>query len=230
MIERQRCVSSGQHSDQLLHCRGALKASFALEEPARQGRGFSRLGEGILSIDEDGRRASHAEPDGLLTGADFLLADHGHHPGLLQGTIDVVAGQAAVRALRDIEQIDLHGGTVRVPAHWKVKRKAMRIGELAERSGVSTKTIRYYEDIGLVPPPPRSASGYRDYEPSTLERLIRSAQAVGLCLGEIRGIVGLRDQGETPCGHVLDLLRTRSAELDPADGDPRRICHLVGPG
>jgi DNA-binding transcriptional MerR regulator len=88
-----------------------------------------------------------------------------------------------------------------------------------------------------------------------LDRLafIRAAQAVGLSLGEIRGIVALRDEGQTPCGHVLDLLRTRSAELDrriaelralrgelnrlvaraealdPADCDPERICHLVGP-
>ena len=131
----------------------------------------------------------------------------------------------------------------------------MRIGELAERSGVSTKAIRYYEDIGLVPPAPRLESGYRDYAPSMLDRLafIRAAQAVGLSLGEIRSIVALRDEGQTPCGHVLDLLRTRSAELDrriaelralrgelnrlvaraealdPADCDPGRICHLVGP-
>ena len=141
-----------------------------------------------------------------------------------------------------------------VPAHWKLKR-TLRIGELAARSGVSAKTIRYYEDIGLLTPPPRLGSGYRDYEPSTLDRLafIRAAQAVGLTLGEIRGIVGLRDEGQTPCGHVLDLLRTRAAELDrritelralrselnrlvaraealdPEDCDPERICHLVGP-
>jgi MerR family copper efflux transcriptional regulator len=131
----------------------------------------------------------------------------------------------------------------------------MQIGELASRSGVSTKTIRYYESIGLLPPPARSASGYRDYDTSTLDRLafIRAAQAVGLSLGEIRSIVALRDEGQTPCGHVLDLLRTRSAELDrritelrtlhgelnrlvaraerldPTDCDPARICHLVGP-
>jgi len=132
----------------------------------------------------------------------------------------------------------------------------MRIGEVAQRSAVSTKTIRYYEDIGLIPPPQRSASGYRDYDESSLDRLafVRAAQAVGLSLGEIRSIVALRDDGETPCGHVLDLLRTRSAELDrriaqlrslrgeldrlvaraqgldPADCDPGRICHLIGPG
>lgn len=130
----------------------------------------------------------------------------------------------------------------------------MRIGELADRAGVPVKTIRYYEDIGVLAPPARSSSGYRDFDDSVLDRLafIRSAQAVGLSLGEIRGIVALRDDGETPCGHVLELLRARSTEidrriselralqrelkrlvaraqgLDPADCDPQRICHLLG--
>jgi DNA-binding transcriptional MerR regulator len=131
----------------------------------------------------------------------------------------------------------------------------MRIGEVAARSGVAAKTIRYYEAIGVLPRPERSPSGYRDYAASVLDRLafVRASQAVGLSLGEIRGIVALRDEGETPCGHVLDLLRVRAADLDrriaelqslrgelrrlvaraegldPADCDPGRICHLVGP-
>jgi MerR family transcriptional regulator, copper efflux regulator len=65
----------------------------------------------------------------------------------------------------------------------------MRIGELAAASGVSAKTIRYYEDIAVLDPPARTPSGYRDYTPEATERLafIRSAQAVGLTLGEIRG-------------------------------------------
>ncbi|MGH8993619.1 MAG: heavy metal-responsive transcriptional regulator [Acidimicrobiia bacterium] len=131
----------------------------------------------------------------------------------------------------------------------------MRIGVVASRAGVSTKTIRYYEAIGVIAPPGRSPSGYRDYDESTLDRLafVRSAQGVGLTLGEIRGILALRDGGgDPPCGHVLDLLRSRSAELDrrigelrslqgelqrlveraqtldPAASDPRRICHLIG--
>ena len=130
----------------------------------------------------------------------------------------------------------------------------MRIGDLARRSGVTAKTIRYYEDIGLVEPPARTPSGYRDCEPAALERLafIRGAQAIGLSLGEIRSIIALRDDGQTPCGHVLDLLRHRADELDrriaelqslrgdlrrlvdraegldPADCDPGRVCHLIG--
>lgn len=130
----------------------------------------------------------------------------------------------------------------------------MLIGEVSHRSGVPAKTLRYYEDIGLVSAA-RTPSGYRDYGHEVLERLafIRSAQAVGLTLGEIRGIIALRDDGQTPCGHVLELLRARSDEitrtirdlrilqgelkrlvqraqdLDPADCDPQRVCHLIGP-
>lgn len=131
----------------------------------------------------------------------------------------------------------------------------MLIGEVARRVGVPAKTLRYYEDIGLLDPPARSSSGYRDFDDRVLDRLafIRSAQAVGLSLGEVRGIVALRDDGETPCGRVLELLRHRSTEidrtiqelrtlqrelkrlverardLDPADCDPHRVCHLINP-
>lgn len=58
----------------------------------------------------------------------------------------------------------------------------MRIGELADASGVPTKTTRYYEDIGLMPPPARTPTGYREYEPDSETRLgfIRAAQSVGL--------------------------------------------------
>lgn len=132
----------------------------------------------------------------------------------------------------------------------------MLIGQVARRSGLPTKTLRYYEDIELLDPPNRLASGYRDYDDGVLDRLafIRSAQALGLSLGEIRSVVALRDTGETPCGHVLELLRARTTEidrtvrqlralqselkrlveraqhLDPADCAPERVCHLIGPG
>lgn len=131
----------------------------------------------------------------------------------------------------------------------------MLIGEVAERSGLATKTLRYYEEIGLVPPPARSTSGYRRYEADVLSRLafIKSAQALGLSLGEIRSVIALRDDGETPCEHVATLLGThveeidrtirdlrslkaelqtvldRAPELDPAECDPSRVCHLIGP-
>jgi MerR family transcriptional regulator, copper efflux regulator len=131
----------------------------------------------------------------------------------------------------------------------------VRIGELADRSGVPVKTIRYYEEIGVLAPAARRASGYRDYDDPAIDRLafIRAAQAVGLTLGEIRQIVALRDRGETPCTHVVELLEQRAEEigrrvaelqrlqgdlvrlaarakpLDAADCDPRSVCHVIAP-
>src|SRR5919108_1580316 len=92
----------------------------------------------------------------------------------------------------------------------------MRIGELADAAGVTNKTLRYYERIGLLAAPSRSESGYRQYRPEVLGRLsfIKAAQAVGLSLGEIRQVIGLRERGETPCDHVSQLLQRRTAELD----------------
>ena len=91
----------------------------------------------------------------------------------------------------------------------------MRIGEVAARSGVPIKTIRYHEEIGVLAPPARSPSGYREYDPDVIDRLrfVRASQSIGLSLGEIRGIVAYRDRGEVPCAHVLDLLRRRTKEV-----------------
>jgi DNA-binding transcriptional MerR regulator len=98
----------------------------------------------------------------------------------------------------------------------------MRIGEIAERSGLSSKALRYYERVGLIEPPDRTPSGYRNYAAAVLDRLrfIRSAQAAGFTLGEIKGIIAFREQGSPPCGHVLGLIDGRAADLD------RRIAEL----
>ncbi|MCX4550279.1 heavy metal-responsive transcriptional regulator [Streptomyces sp. NBC_01387] len=92
----------------------------------------------------------------------------------------------------------------------------MRIGELAARSGLTTKTIRYYEQAGLMPEPPRTPGGYRDYPATAEPRLafIRDAQHAGLTLAEIRGVLALRDSGEAPCGHVTDLIHRHLEEID----------------
>jgi MerR family transcriptional regulator, copper efflux regulator len=131
----------------------------------------------------------------------------------------------------------------------------VRIGQLAGKAGVTAKTLRYYERIGLLTAPVRSESGYRDYPVEVLRRLgfIKAAQAIGLSLGEIRQVIGLRERGETPCDHVSQLLERRTADLDeriedlqrlrreltrltrrarhlnPMECDPRGICHLISP-
>jgi DNA-binding transcriptional MerR regulator len=86
---------------------------------------------------------------------------------------------------------------------------------VAERSGVNPTTIRYYEDIGLVPEPERTTSGYRNYEDAAVTRLsfIRAAQGIGLSLGEIKEVLALRERGDTPCVHVIALIEQHASEL-----------------
>jgi MerR family transcriptional regulator, copper efflux regulator len=92
----------------------------------------------------------------------------------------------------------------------------MKIGQLAERTGLSTKTIRYYEAIGVLPEPDRFANGYRSYQPEVAERIafIQDAQSAGLSLLDIQMILDLRDSGEATCGHVIDSLELQLAEVD----------------
>jgi DNA-binding transcriptional MerR regulator len=92
----------------------------------------------------------------------------------------------------------------------------MRIGEIAHRTGVPAKTIRFWEDEGLLPPPARTPAGYRDYGPVVLDRLgfIRHAQTAGLSLSAIRQVLEISDGGEPPCVHVTELIARRLAEVD----------------
>jgi DNA-binding transcriptional MerR regulator len=92
----------------------------------------------------------------------------------------------------------------------------MKIGEVAGRAGVPAKTIRFWEDQRLLPPPDRTPVGYRDYGPAILERLafIRQAQASGLTLTAIRQVLEVRDGGQPPCVHVTGLIARRLAEVE----------------
>lgn len=92
----------------------------------------------------------------------------------------------------------------------------MRISELAKKVGVNPKTIRYYEEIGLLPSAPRTESGYRLYRDRDAERLefIHSAKALGFALAEIKEILAFRDRGTYPCPYVLTLMDRKVAEIE----------------
>ena len=92
----------------------------------------------------------------------------------------------------------------------------MRIGELAQQTGLTTKTLRYYEQIGLMQEPDRHANGYRDYGDDAIERLrfIRDAQAAGLTLAETGEIIGMKAAGQSTCAHTRDLLALHLADVD----------------
>lgn len=84
-----------------------------------------------------------------------------------------------------------------------------KIGRVAAESGLPVKTIRYYEELGLlVPSVKRSRSGYRLFDESVFNRLafIKRAQSLGLSLQEIQEILGVRDTGNLPCGIVKQFL------------------------
>ena len=94
--------------------------------------------------------------------------------------------------------------------------KTMKIGELAQRTGFTTKTIRYYEQIGLLAAPERSVSGYRLYGLDDIERLefVDKSKRLGFSLDDIRDVLLLHEQQEVPCVHVLALLEQKLAQVD----------------
>lgn len=106
------------------------------------------------------------------------------------------------------------------------------IGALARESGVAIDTIRYYEKIGLLPPPPRSAGGQRLYPPAVAARLgfIRRARALGFSLEDIRGLLRLADGDPAPCaevaaraGHQREAIRARIAALQAMEAALARL-------
>lgn len=92
----------------------------------------------------------------------------------------------------------------------------MKIGELAERVGMTVPAVRFYEQAGLLPQPARTGSGYRVYATSDLRRLqlIRHAKRLGFSLEEIKRILRLREQGSCPCGEVITMLQRHLSNTD----------------
>lgn len=90
------------------------------------------------------------------------------------------------------------------------------IKDLSAKTGVTAKTIRYYETMGLLPAPARAPNGYRLYTEADVERLnlIRGARALEFTLEEIAAILAYRDKGEPPCGYVMATIQQRMAALE----------------
>ena len=99
----------------------------------------------------------------------------------------------------------------------------MRIGEVAERTGLTPRTIRYYEEIGLLPAPPRTEGNRRHYEAADLHRLafIRHARELGFHVNAIRTLLSLQDNPRQSCEAADEIARARLAEVD------RRIANLT---
>ena len=101
----------------------------------------------------------------------------------------------------------------------------MKIGELAKATGLNPKTIRFYEQQGLLPEPDRTSSGYRQYGSGDIERLdfILKAKQLGLSLEDIKGILRLHDREEATCLHVRSLLDEKLAQIDAVLNDLQKF-------
>lgn len=92
----------------------------------------------------------------------------------------------------------------------------MKIGELAGRAGVQVETVRFYERSGLMPPPSRRASGYREYDTHDVQRLrfVLRTKALGFSLLEIRDLLALSAKADGGDAEVKASAETKLAEVD----------------
>ncbi len=97
-----------------------------------------------------------------------------------------------------------------------MKPNSLTIGHLAEQAGVNLETVRYYERRGLLPKPPRSASGYRLFPKNSarLLRFIRRAQELGFSLKEIREVLSLRVSRATTSRDIRARAEAKIADID----------------
>lgn len=103
--------------------------------------------------------------------------------------------------------------------------KGMQRAELARRTGSNLETVRYYEKIGLLSEPPRTASGYRSYD-STHERRLRfvlRARELGFSLDEIRELLRLVDERDRPCAEARTVAATHLNDVRAKIADLKRM-------
>jgi Cu(I)-responsive transcriptional regulator len=100
----------------------------------------------------------------------------------------------------------------------------VNIGEAAAQSGVPPKTIRYYEDIGLVAPAPRTGNGYRAYGDNDVHilRFIQRARSLGFSVTVCRQLIDLYRDPDRTSAEVKDVTMRRIAEID------RKMAELAG--
>ena len=103
------------------------------------------------------------------------------------------------------------------------EQELLKIGEVASKSGVPIKTIRYYEELGLLKAVRRTDGKFRLFEPSVIRRLalIKRLQSLGLKLQEISECLAIYDRGDLPCKSIQDKLEQQVDQVD------RRIAELM---
>jgi MerR family mercuric resistance operon transcriptional regulator len=103
--------------------------------------------------------------------------------------------------------------------------RTFTIGELAQKCDINLETLRYYERVGIMLPPPRSQSGHREYPASSADRLvfIRRAQSLGFTLTEIKELLELRRNEDEHCADVVHSIDAKLQEVEKKIADLRSI-------
>ncbi|REJ87834.1 MAG: heavy metal-responsive transcriptional regulator [Planctomycetota bacterium] len=103
--------------------------------------------------------------------------------------------------------------------------KPLTIGQVAQKSGVNIETVRFYEREALLPKADRSASGYRQFDESTIDRLtfIQRAKELGFTLNEIKELLALRVEPSSRCADVKSRAEAKIADIDDKIRTLRRM-------
>jgi MerR family mercuric resistance operon transcriptional regulator len=109
-------------------------------------------------------------------------------------------------------------------------RQTLTIGRLATAAGVNLETVRYYERIGLMPPPDRTPGGHRSYGPEHRARLafIRRARELGFSLNDIRALLALAEPGRQSCSEVKTIASDHLHDVRAKIADLSRLADVLG--
>lgn len=104
-------------------------------------------------------------------------------------------------------------------------KSGLSIGTLAKATGTKPETIRFYEQIGILPEPARTAGNYRSYGTEHLRRLsfVRRARDLGFPLDRVRAMLALADQPDRSCGEVDNLVLEHLHEVERKIADLQRL-------
>jgi Cu(I)-responsive transcriptional regulator len=114
------------------------------------------------------------------------------------------------------------------------EKTGLSIGELSKATGTKVETIRWYERVGMLPAPARTAGNYRAYGPEHLNRLsfVRRGRDLGFTLDEVRALLALADQQDRNCGEVDVIARRHLADVERKIADLQSLAaelqHIIG--
>jgi Cu(I)-responsive transcriptional regulator len=114
------------------------------------------------------------------------------------------------------------------------EKSGLSIGDLANATGTKVETVRWYEKVGILPAPSRTAANYRAYRPEHLSRLsfVRRGRDLGFSLDEVRTLLELADQKDRDCGEVDAIARQHLADIERKIVDLQKLAaelrHVIG--